>query len=756
MVAGLSIIFSAVASCAPQTFSAGADLDAAINQAVQQGKIPGAVLVVGHRGRIVYEKAYGSRALFPAREPMTTDTIFDCASLTKVVATTSSIMRLFEQGKIRITDKVTDYLPEFQNGISEITIRDLMIHFSGLRPDLDLEPEWSGYNTGIQRALHDVPAGPPEVKFVYSDINFILLGEIVRHLGGEPLPDFARENVFGPLGMRNTEFQPPTKLRDKIAPTERLKTGEILRGTVHDPTARYMGGIAGHAGLFSTAEDLAKFCQMMLNLGVGENGARIFSPATVVKFTSPQTPLKQAVLRGLGWDIDSPLSGNRGELFPIGSFGHTGFTGTSLWMDPASQTYVILLANSVHPSRGKSITSLRSRVATAVAAAVERESIPMLSRAVTGLDVMEANGFRAFAGKRVGLITNHTGIDRERRRNVDQMVAAGVNVTALFSPEHGLFGAEDQPNVLNTKDTRTGIRVWSLYEGKNRRPTQEMLRQVDVLVFDIADVGTRFYTYPATMLYAMEEAAKAKIPFYVLDRPNPITGTHVDGPMLDRDQLSFTGAFPLPLRHGMTVGELARMFNSENRVGADLTVVPVEGWRRADWFDATGLPWVDPSPNIRNLNEALLYPATAMLEYSPNYSVGRGTDAPFEQIGAEFIDGGKLSVELAGRGVPGVRFYPVEFQPASSHLAGKKVQGLRIFVTDRETFDAGRFGLELMATLQKLYPGEIHLGVNRKLIGSSSLISAVEQKQPPEQLWRKTLPDLERFRAIREKYLLYR
>ncbi|MDQ6679028.1 MAG: DUF1343 domain-containing protein [Acidobacteriota bacterium] len=755
-ITALIAAFSACAWCAPQTFSAGTDLDAAIYEAINQGKIPGAVLAVGHRGRIVYEKAYGSRALFPAREPMTTDTIFDCASLTKVVATTSSIMHLFEQGKIRIADKVTAYLPEFQNGVSEITIRDLMIHFSGLRPDLDLEPEWSGYNIGIQRALQDVPAGPPEVKFVYSDINFVLLGEIVRRLGGEPLPEFAHENVFGPLGMTHTGFQPAAESRRRIAPTERLKTGDILRGTVHDPTARYMGGVAGHAGLFSTAEDLALFCQMMLNLGLGENGAKIFSPATVVKFTSPQTPLRQPVLRGLGWDIDSPLSGNRGELFPIGSFGHTGFTGTSLWIDPASQTYVILLANSVHPSRGKSITSLRSRVATVVAAAVEREGIPTLSRTVTGLDVLEANGFRAFAGKRVGLITNHTGVDRERRRNVDRMVAAGVNVTALFSPEHGLFGAEDQPDVLSTTDPRTGIRVWSLYEGKNRRPSAEMLRNVDVLVFDIADIGTRFYTYPSTMLYAMEEAAKAKIPFYVLDRPNPITGTHVEGPMLDRNQISFTGAFPLPLRHGMTVGELARMFNAENRIGADLTVVPVEGWRRADWFDATALPWVDPSPNIRSLNEALLYPAVAMLEYSKNYSVGRGTDAPFEQIGAEFIHGRELAAELGSRTIPGIRFYPVEFQPASSHLAGKKVEGVRLIVTDRNAFDAGRFGVELMASLQRLYPGKIDFGINRKLIGNSALISAVQHSEPTGPVTRKTLPDLERFCTIRDKYLLYR
>ena len=743
-------------AAAAQSWPGATAIDAAINQAVTQGKIPGAVVLVGHGGQVVYQKAYGSRALLPSREPMTLDTIFDCASLTKVVATTSSIMRLFEDGKIRIGDKVTEYLPEFQNGNSEITVRDLLIHFSGLRPDVDLVPEWSGYSTGIDKALHDKPAGAAGTKFVYSDINFLLLGEIVRRTGGEPLPDFARDNVFAPLGMSETWFQPPAILQPRIAPTEKLDTGEVLRGKVHDPTSRFMGGVAGHAGLFSTAQDLAKFCQMMLNLGVSAEGHRLFNPATVAKFTSPQTPLNQPVLRGLGWDIDSPLSGNRGELFPAGtSFGHTGFTGTSLWLDPSSQTYVILLANSVHPSRGKSITSLRSRVATIVAAQTLASVAPP-SPTMTGLDVWQADGFRALQGKRVGLITNHTGVDRKGRRNIDQMLSAGVRITALFSPEHGILGKEDQPDIASSKDANTGIRVWSLYEGKNRRPSPEMLRGIDVLVFDIADVGTRFYTYVSTMAYAMEEASKAKIPFFVLDRPNPITGIHVEGPLLDSDQKSFTGYFRIPVRHGMTVGELATMFNAENHIGAVLTVVKMEGWNRAEWFDSTGLPWVNPSPNIRSLNAALLYPAVAMLEYAKNYSVGRGTEAPFEQVGAEFIDGAALSQELNRRAVPGVRTYPVMFQPGSSVLAAKQVQGVRFSITNRELLDTGKLGVDLMAALQKLYPGKVNMSVNLPLVGDSALIRELQQSRPMERIFERQAQALKAFRTLREKYLLYR
>ncbi|MDQ6705982.1 MAG: serine hydrolase, partial [Acidobacteriota bacterium] len=423
-----TVVFLAPAAAAfAQSFSASPSLDAAIEQAIQTHRIPGAVLLVGHQGVIIHRKAYGNRALVPALERMTIDTIFDCASLTKVIATTSGMMKLFEQGKVRIADKVTDYLPEFQGGKSDITIANLMTHYSGLRPDLDLEPPWSGYETGIQMALRDPPAGPPGVRFVYSDINFILLGEIVRRLSGESEPDFLRQVLFEPLAMHDTMFNPPASLRPRIAPTEELKTGEVLRGVVHDPTSRNMGGVAGHAGLFSTADDLSRFCQTMLDKGE-HDGLRLFSPLTIDKFTSPNSPPGQRAVRGLGWDIDSPFSGERGELFPIGSYGHTGFTGTSLWMDPASDTFVILLTNSVHPHLRPSITSLRGRVATIVAAAVGTEAHITLAipPARTGLDVLVEQRFRPLAGKRIGLITNHTGVDREGKRNIDRMIAAGM------------------------------------------------------------------------------------------------------------------------------------------------------------------------------------------------------------------------------------------------------------------------------------------------------------------------------------------
>jgi uncharacterized protein YbbC (DUF1343 family) len=739
----LAVLCCAAAS--GQTFAGAADLDAAINQAVRQDQIPGAVVLVGHRGQVVYRKAYGYRSLVPVKEPMTTDTIFDIASLTKVVATTSAVMKLFEQGRIRIDDRVTDYLPEFQGGQSPITIRDLMTHFSGLRPDLDLEPPWTGYENGIRRALADKPAGPPETKFVYSDINFILMGEIVHRLSGLPENEYVRKILFDPLGMTETGYVPSAALDPRIAPTEVLPDGTLLRGVVDDPTTRYMGGVAGQAGVFSTADDLGKFCQMILDGGRG-----LFSTATIRVFTEPATPAAapQAILRGLGWDIQSPYSGPRGDLFPPSSFGHTGFTGTSIWIDPSSQTYVVLLTNAVHPHIRKPVTPLRAKVATIVAAAAGY-GVPVPTN--TGLDVLERDNFQLLQGKRIGLITNQTGVDRQGRRNVDAMRAAGVAVAALFSPEHGIGGTEDRDGIDDAVDPATGIKILSLY-GKTRRPTPEMLRGLDALVFDIQDVGVRFYTYESTLLYAMEEAAKARLPFYVLDRPDPITGQHVEGPMLDADKISFTGSWPLPLRHGMTIGELAKLFNGEKHLRLDLHVVEMTGWKRAEWFEATGLPWVDPSPNIRSLNEALLYPGLALLENSTNYSVGRGTDTPFEQIGADWIRGRDLVKWLNARAIPGVQIFPQRFRPASSNFSGKTIEGIRFVVTNRDIFSPSQLGLDLAAGLAALYPGKIVWEKNRNLIGNSGVMHALASGADAGPAGRAGIGE---FLRVRERYLIY-
>jgi uncharacterized protein YbbC (DUF1343 family) len=365
----------------------------------------------------------------------------------------------------------------------------------------------------------------------------------------------------------------------------------------------------------------------------------------------------------------------------------------------------------------------------------------------TGLDVLVEQKFQPLQGKRIGLITNQTGVDRSGRRNVDLMRQAGLQIAALFSPEHGIAGTEDRPGIGDSADVPTGIKIYSLY-GNTTRPTPEMLRGLDALVFDIQDVGARFYTYETTMAYAMEEAARARIPFYVLDRPNPITGTHMEGPLLDAGNRSFTGYFAgLPARHGMTMGELARLFNAENKIGAALTVIAMRDWHRGDWLDSTGLPWIDTSPNMRSLTAATLYPGLCLLESSKGYSVGRGTDAPFEQIGAAFIVGRDLAARLNQREIPGVRVYPV---------AVGKVEGVRFVITNRELFDSTRLGLEVAAAIQALYPGKLDLALDRKLIGSDEVIRRLVAGEDPRSIQQSLLDGVAEFVKKREPYLLYR
>jgi CubicO group peptidase (beta-lactamase class C family) len=570
-----------------------AEIDAAITTAISSNKLPGAVLWIEHNGK-KYEHAYGHRSVDPV-ESMDFATVFDMASLTKVLATTPSIMRLYEQGKIEIDAPVSQYLPEFNSPAQQtITIRHLMTHTSGLRPGIPGSPDWSGYDKGIQLATAEDPTTTPGTAFRYSDINFILLGEVVHRVSGRALDEFAESEIYKPLGMTATMFKPlehPAHL--PIAPTTREgENGQFLKAIVHDPTSRRMGGVAGHAGLFSNAKDVAIFAEMFLNSGRTRDGKQIFKPETIALFTSVQSPTNTP-RRGLGWDIDSPYAGPRGKVFPVGSYGHTGWTGTSLWIDPFSKSFVILLSNRNHPTEAGNVIGLRSLLGTLTA-----ESIPdfnfayvpealerrpdrpaaLTSRAVlNGIDVLKREKFARFKGLRIGLITNHTGHDRDRNPTIDLLHnAEGVQLKALFSPEHGIRGALDE-NVSDSIDEKTGLPVYSLY-GVRRTPDAEQLKDLDALVYDIQDIGCRFYTYTATMGNCLEAAAKAKLKFFVLDRLDPINGNSVEGPLAEK--FSFTAYHRIPVRYGMTIGELARMFNAERELKTDLQVVQIQGWSR--------------------------------------------------------------------------------------------------------------------------------------------------------------------------------
>ena len=742
-------------------------LDTLVEDAIRDGRLPGAVVVVGHAGEIVYERAFGARAVDGPPEAMTPDTIFDLASLTKVVATTTSVMILVEEGRLRLRDRVATYLPEFSShGKDRITIEHLLTHVSGLRPDLPLEEVFEGADTAIARAADEVPEAGPGERFVYSDINFFVLGEIVRRVTGQTLDQFARDRIFRPLGMRDTGFNPPASLRPRIAPTEPCAPlawpcggdgAVMLRGRVHDPTARRMGGVAGHAGLFSTAGDLARFCRMLLGAGTLDD-VRILAPLTVARMTRVSTPPQMADRRGLGWDLDSRFSSNRGDLFSFGSYGHTGFTGTSLWLDPASDTFVVFLSSRLHPSGAGDVTALRGRVATVVASAVSGDSAGDAGALVetpvwTGLDVLREAGFEPLVGARVGLVTNQTGRARDGTTTIDLLAAApGVELVALFSPEHGIRGVMDGP-VSSSRDTRTGLPIHSLY-GDTRRPTAEMLQGLDTLVVDLQDVGARFYTYATTMAYLLEAAAARGLRVMVLDRPNPIGGVDVEGPILDESSTGFTGYFPSPVRHGLTLGELARLFNTERGIGAELEVVAMRGWQRETWFDQTGLRWVDPSPNMRNLHQALLYPGIGAIEGS-NLSVGRGTDTPFEQIGAPWIDGPELARELNTRRLPGVRVYPLRFSPSSSRFAGELCEGVFFIVTDRDAVRPVRLGLEVAAALYRLYGDQFDLDAVARLLGSRDTLARIRAGDPPWEIAAGWAEGEAAWRRLRVPYLLY-
>lgn len=742
--------------------------------AVAAGRVPGGVVWV-ERGGQVWKQAFGKRSVVPLAEAAEEETLYDVASLTKVVATTTAVLRLVETGKVGLDDPVSRHLPEFAgDGKEAIRVRDLLTHCSGLRSGLASAADWSGEAGALAQACAQPPAGPPGVELRYSDVNFIVLGCLVGRVSGETLDGFCQREVFGPLGMAHTGFRrclPESVVGNgnlgRVAPTERLADGRVLLGVVHDPTARRMGGVAGHAGLFSTAGDLARFCRMLL-AGGALDGRRILKPETVALMTSVQTPPGIA-RRGLGWDIDSPHAGQRGLHFPRGGYGHTGWTGPSLWIDPFSKTFVVFMTNRNHPDGGDAL-GLRRQLATLAAEAVPDfnfvrvpgalEAWPELADhsgkgeepVLNGVDVLARDGFARLAGLRVGLVTNASGRDRRGRLSIDVLrEGKGFELVALFSPEHGLRGDLDQEKIADGKDSASGLPVYSLY-GERRKPSQEQLAGLDALVFDVQDVGCRFYTYISTLVSCMEAAAEAGLRMVVLDRVNPV-GWQVEGPVLTEPR-SFVGIHEIPLRHGMTVGELALMMRDERRLAVDLQVVPCAGGDPVGWFDRTGLPWFDPSPNLRGLTAALLYPGVGMLEFC-KVSVGRGTDTPFEVVGAPWIDDIAWATALNRVGLAGLRFVPVRFTPRGSVHAGVACRGVRILVTDRDAVRPTRLGLRLLATLQRDHGGRLGLEQALKLVGDRATVEGLRQGVDPVAIEAGWQAGLAAFEARRRPFMLY-
>lgn len=740
-------------------------IDELIAEALRRNDMPGAVVLVVHDDAVVWRKAYGLRARKPAEEAMTADTIFDLASLTKPVATATSVMRLIEMGKLRLGDRISQHLPEFTgNGKERLTVEQLLLHISGLIADNPIADYQGNKEESFKKICGLTPLAEPGARFIYSDVNFIILGMLVEKLSGKSLHEFSRTQVFEPLGMKDTGFTPPPSLRERIAPAE-LRDGEWMRGQVHDPRAYRLGGIAGHAGLFAPADDLARFARMLLNGGSLE-GKQILSPLTVRLLTTAR-PVPSG-MRALGWDVQTSYSANRGELFPAGkSFGHTGFTGTSIWLDPTSRTAVIFLSNRVHPDGKGNVTRIRGQVATAVAAALQGPLAPTTAEAppgraitpartptvLTGIDVLVREKFKRLQGSTVGLVTNHSGLSRDGQSTIDLLhKAEGVKLVALFSPEHGIRGAVDE-KVADSKDEKTGLPVYSLY-GSRRKPDAASLKGIDTLVYDIQDAGCRFYTYISTLGLVLEAAGENNLRVVVLDRPNPIGGVEVAGPMLDPGKESFVAFHRLPVRHGLTIGELATVFNTERKTKAKLEVVRMEGWRRGDFYDRTGLLWVYPSPNLRTLTAALLYPGVGLLE-TTNLSVGRGTDRPFEWIGAPWMDGIRLAAAMNAQRLPGLRFVPMKQTPVGSVHKGKECNGINIIIDDWSKVEPLLLGMTLATELRRLHPKDWQTERYNTLLGHTATFEGVKKGLTPRALESAWQHDLEEYKQARLRYLLY-
>jgi uncharacterized protein YbbC (DUF1343 family)/CubicO group peptidase (beta-lactamase class C family) len=748
-LAGALLLLFLLAGCAtaPPRQGQFVEVDRLLESYQERGAFPGGVLAVGHKGALAHLHPFGALSYDPDAPPVTARTLYDLASLTKVVATTTMAMILVDEGKLDLDRPVRELLPGFQGPHKDaVTVRHLLTHSSGLPAVAPLFKEIRGREAYLERIQGMALEYPPGSRSTYSDLGVILLGEILERVAGQPLEAFTRERIFEPLGMRDTLFRPPADIRLQIAPTEQDPwRGRMVQGEVHDENAFAMGGVAPHAGLFGTAGDLARFAQMMLDGG-------IVSRETIALFTRragiPNSD------RALGWDTKSAQGSSAGTLFSASSFGHTGFTGTSMWIDPERQLYVILLTNRVHPTRENNlIREVRPAVADAVVRAL---GLPSTRPVRVGLERIEAEAFRG--GKRLGLIVHAASVTAEGRHAVDVFRDQGLTVTRLFSPEHGLRGQASAGEKVES-DEAGELPVISLY-GEHRKPRPEDLKDLDALVFDLQDAGVRFYTYVSTLMLALEAAAEAGIDFVVLDRPNPLGGERIAGPAsAPRDVVpeSFLNLAPGSLVHGMTLGEMARYVNARLDRPARLTVIAMEGWtRRMTWAD-TGRPWVSPSPNLRSAEAALAYPGTALVE-GTNISEGRGTESPFLLLGAPWLDPSAIVIS-----VPGFQLEPATFTPRSSPAApqpkhqDQECRGVRVRVTDPALAEPYRLGVTLLAALSRQPGFEWREGGDAltRLVGSPRLVEALRSGKTVEEILASDAADHAAWREDRRPALLY-
>ena len=682
-------------------------IDQAVETAIRNGDLPGAVVRVGRRDGVVFERAYGMASLEPERRAMAPDMLFDLASVTKVI-TTIAVLQLSDAATVHLDRPVDRILPELAGW--GITPRHLLLHTAGFRPVNPLEDYDDDRAASLSRALRNAPEQRPGT-YAYSDLSFIALGVLVERVTGQSLDEVYAEQIFRRVGAEHAQFNPGTS--DRVVPTEyAARRGDpppMIHGVANDPRAWRLGGIAGHAGLFASADDLARVAEGLL-------GGELLRPQTLQLMhtaTEVRRSNGQTVRRGLGVGMDD----RRLEGWSASSFGHGGYTGTWLWVDPERDLYVVLLAHRVHPNGGGRSGPIRStlgRLVNAAQIAPKRDAVRL------GIDMLRARDFEALEGKRVAVLTNGAARARDGAPTWE-LLRRHADLKRIFTPEHGLNADREGTVESSSQDE---LEIVSLF-GPNRTPQPEALADVDVVVVDLQDVGARFYTYGATMGRMMQAAADANVEVWVLDRPNPLGGQRIEGPILQESQRSFVNHQPgWPVQHGMTMGEMARLLKSERELDVELRVIEMEGWSRPMRWEDTGLRWVPPSPNLRTPTQVLLYPGIALVE-GTNVSVGRGTDRPFELVGAPWMNAEAVLAAIPEEARVGLTVETTRFRPNAARHRGRWCRGLQITLADPATAHPIRFGLALLKALSQQEGWEPERAV--RIVGDERITTALDR-----------------------------
>lgn len=717
----------------------------ALQRAVQLAEVPGAVLCVGDLDTTYFLGAHGDRQLIPDRAPSQNETLYDLASLTKVVCTATAIMQLRDQDRLSLDQPVTDFIPipEFR----AMTLRHLFTHTSGLVPGFWYYKTMTTFEEMMEHYADEGIKHPVDYHHDYSDVGFMLLGKVVEISSGQTLDHYFQQHIATPLQLTRTRFTPPEDWKANTAPTEddRNFRNQLIHGVVHDENAYALGGVSGHAGLFSTAGDLAKFCRGLLE-------GLLLSNDTLREMTTlgikPLYPWQ-----GLGWQIDPWLTKSTGFLPSRTAFGHTGWTGTSMWLDREKGLFTVLLSNSCHPDRNtRDNTTLRREVHIAIA-----REFYTTTNTHSGLDRIIRENFSRIQGKRIALLTNHAAVDQTGRHILDALAECpDLRLIRLFSPEHGIRGQAEAGEKVDGQESP--VPVTSLY-GTRKAPTPAELNDIELFVVDLQDIGVRYYTYMATMKNCIEACAKARVPILILDRPNPLGGVTLEGPIAQETE-SLVSCSEIPARHGMTMGELGLWFAQRDLRPhrPNITINYLDSWQPQRLFPQISLPWRAPSPNMPSFETALVYVGTCLIE-GTNLNEGRGTDTPFLIFGAPWLDAAGIIDAIPPELTPGLTLTAEAYTPrsipgkaTSPKFQDQECQGIRIAIQHPKAVRAFRTTLALIIAIRERHPGALEFTqMFRLLAGGPDLLNRIEAGESAQFITETYAAQLSKFDNVRPR-----